>query len=386
METFDLAIIGGSISGLSLAYWLRDSDLRIAIFEEDKNIGFPLKCSGIVSERILDIFPELPKNIIEKRIGLARIFCENKDIELEVNALILNRPKLENWLFKKLEKKGIIFIWDRAERFYIRENLILRGLERGGAPFQGAGKDFPQDRKIAIKTKSKEYYLSKYIAGCDGCASITRRFFVDENPKRFYFAKFCYAKGKMPKELQVFLDRDYSEFFAWKFPRKKYIEYGLATKNRLYDKFERFIQSKNAQIEEVYGGTIPIGPTKSYFKYGLLIGDACAQTKPLTGGGIIYSLIASQIASEIIKKKNPNFKEYEKKWKKILGKEIRYQMLIRRMLEKMNNKNIVKLLTDIEKLSIENIKDYDFPITANLSNISKLTLAKLFLKYFRFLF
>ena len=364
MESFDLAIIGGSISGLSLAYWLADSDLNIAVFEEDRNIGFPLKCSGIVSERILEIFPKLPKSIIERRINLARISCGNREIELEVNALILNRPKLEDWLFRKLRRKGITFIWDRVEGFYIRDD----------------------DKRIAIKTKAKEYYLSKYVAGCDGPASITRRFFIDRDPDKFYFAKFCYAKEKMPEEFQVFLDRRYSEFFAWRFPRRKYVEYGLATKSGLYEKFEKFVQDKDVRIEEVFGGTIPIGPTKSYFKYGLLLGDSCAQTKPLTGGGIIYSLLASKIASEIFRKENPNFKEYEKKWKRVLGKEIGYQMLIRKMFERMNDKERVKLLAEVEKLDIGKIKDYDFPVTANLSNLSKFTLAKLFLRYFRFLF
>ena len=82
---------------------------------------------------------------------------------------------------------------------------------------------------------------------------------------------------------------------------------------------------------EIYGGLIPIGGVKPSFKGRIaLIGDAAAQVKPFTGGGLIYGFTCAKIASEtIIPKKPETLKTYDLFWRKRLAKQIFLGQLIR---------------------------------------------------------
>jgi digeranylgeranylglycerophospholipid reductase len=77
----------------------------------------------------------------------------------------------------------------------------------------------------------------------------------------------------------------------------------------------------------------------------LLVGDAACQLKPFSGGGVVYSLIASEICagacckaleSEKFNKSSlKNF--YEKIWKKVLSKGIKTGMFYRAILSKLSD-------------------------------------------------
>ncbi|ELZ44902.1 geranylgeranyl reductase [Halorubrum coriense DSM 10284] len=62
-----------------------------------------------------------------------------------------------------------------------------------------------------------------------------------------------------------------------------------------------------------------------------LLGDAAAQTKPFTGGGILYSMTAADIAASTIDPTAPSsLDRYETQWRDELATEIRLGSLIRR--------------------------------------------------------
>jgi len=51
IEKFDICIVGASIAGNYLCYLLSTTNLKIAIIEEHKEIGLPLQCAGIISQK-----------------------------------------------------------------------------------------------------------------------------------------------------------------------------------------------------------------------------------------------------------------------------------------------------------------------------------------------
>jgi flavin-dependent dehydrogenase len=62
-----------------------------------------------------------------------------------------------------------------------------------------------------------------------------------------------------------------------------------------------------------------------------LIGDAAAQTKPFTGGGIRYGMIAADRAAATIDPHEPDTLDaYERAWRDELGQEITLGRWIRR--------------------------------------------------------
>jgi flavin-dependent dehydrogenase len=61
-----------------------------------------------------------------------------------------------------------------------------------------------------------------------------------------------------------------------------------------------------------------------------LVGDAAAQTKPFTGGGILYGMTAADHAAREIDPERPGtLGDYERAWREALRTEIRLGHLVR---------------------------------------------------------
>ena len=77
---------------------------------------------------------------------------------------------------------------------------------------------------------------------------------------------------------------------------------------------------------------IPIGPPNRVTGHrSFLIGDAAAQTKPFTGGGIVYGMTAADHAAREIDPRRPGSLDgYETAWRDDLTREIRLGHWVRR--------------------------------------------------------
>ena len=90
-----------------------------------------------------------------------------------------------------------------------------------------------------------------------------------------------------------------------------------------------------------------------------LIGDAACQTKNPSHGGIIQGMIASQFLVKAITE-NKNYKRLLKP----LRRELRYNLFIRRVLDKLSENDLDKLLLLVKKANVRKILetyDRDFP-------------------------
>ena len=334
MFMYDITIVGGGVAGLYLANLIENKE--VLVLEEHKNLG-PKRCSGIVSKRINDL-ADFPKYCIEKEVNDAILNCGKTSVEININSIVLNKEKFEKYLLKKAERRAEI-------KFEKVEEII------------------PGDGGVRIRTKDKEY-KTRYIVGCDGPNSIVRRTLIGENPKKFYFGRFGYAKEKSSDYHEIFFDSKYSDLFAWKSPKRNKVEYGLICEKNLNNYYNTFLKDARPKITEEGFGVIPVNFFKYSFNKGVLIGNAAAQTKPLTGGGIIYSMSAAQIAAEELNKDNPDFLRYENRCKSFFEKEIKRQLMFRWIYSRLSDKRKEKLL---KSLAEGNFKlDMDFPMKSIL--------------------
>ncbi|PSP66725.1 electron transfer flavoprotein [Halobacteriales archaeon QS_1_69_70] len=78
-------------------------------------------------------------------------------------------------------------------------------------------------------------------------------------------------------------------------------------------------------------GAIPIGPPdRTVGRRSLLVGDAAAQTKPFTGGGILYGMRAADVAAREVDPRQPaTLDDYEQAWRAELRRDQRLGHLIR---------------------------------------------------------
>ncbi|MQG31279.1 MAG: NAD(P)/FAD-dependent oxidoreductase [SAR202 cluster bacterium] len=161
-------------------------------------------------------------------------------------------------------------------------------------------------------------------------------------------------------EVEVYLGRDIAPgFFAWLVPTQPgYALAGLLVRKNAPERFARFVSSRQAEgkitgsMDKPACWGIPLRPPrKTYSDRLLVVGDAAGQVKPTTGGGIFYSLLASEVASGAL---NLALNEdnlsanrlgaYQKKWKSLLSDELEVGYSARRVFEYLGDSHISSLI------------------------------------------
>ena len=108
-----IAIIGGGINGLYLAWKLAKRGEKITLFERKREIGNKV-CSGLFSERILDFIPE-SKKLIENKINFVLIHFPKKTIRVNFSKsfFLMSHYKLDNLVAELAQKAGVKIVLNR---------------------------------------------------------------------------------------------------------------------------------------------------------------------------------------------------------------------------------------------------------------------------------
>ena len=93
---------------------------------------------------------------------------------------------------------------------------------------------------------------------------------------------------------------------------------------------------------------LPVGPVRrTYGRRTLLVGDAAGLTKPVTGGGIFYSLLSASFAAETLVEAlaaddlgAKRLARYEARWRQRLGREIRTGGWFRHLLATLTDRDL----------------------------------------------
>ncbi len=308
----DVIIAGCGLAGGYINKLLGDSDVLVL----EKNRKIAPRDSGIVSARFFDLTKDIfdRKKFISHEITRMRINSAARSFVLDSDvpfAYVLKRESLLEF-FRK----------ERNVRYETIMNITY------------------SDDSVVVET-NKAVHEAKMIIGCDGAASVARRSAGIESPALY---TGMMARTNVDRnEINVFFNKFYSpDFFSWIIPQNN--EYGLVTGLNPRERLEHFRKSQNLKKGRTYSYPIPVGITKSYSNRLLLVGDACGQTKPVTCGGIVLSLMAARHAAAVAKTCNRFdsrvLAQYEKKWMHEFGNEIRKQMLFRRIYRNMSNRDI----------------------------------------------
>jgi len=332
---YDIIIVGSGVAGSYISSLL--ADFNVLVIEKDKKVI--LKDSGIVSKNFDNFFDDkkLIKDEIDEMVAVSPSGYKFSLNSESPYAYLLERKKFSFFL-RKMARKNCDVKYEKSEKIEYHDDFV------------------------SVITDKNEY-ACKIVIGCDGANSIVRQSAGIKNP-RLIMGLFSFSKVKKEK-IHIFFDKNYSdEFFSWVIPQNN--EYGLMAEKNAMAYLYRFMSDKEIKGGKILGSQIPIGFTKSFAKRTLLIGDACGQVKPLSGGGIIFSLAASRYAAETIKnafeKQRFDKKilyEYEKSWKNDFAGEIRKQLLFRKIYKKMNNRQIDMLFRKFGP-KIEKINDFDY--------------------------
>ncbi len=352
----DVVIVGGGVAGGYLAQRLKGLD--VVVIDRERKI-FP-RDSGIVSTRFDSFFG---KKFIKKEITEMKLISKK-------HSFFLNSPRPFAYV---LEREDLL-------KYLRKTNMRYETVRR-----VAVGRD------SVVTETDNDTYESKIVVGADGANSVVKRTLGIKQAK--IFVGIMARTEKMRHDtISIYFHKDYSkEFFSWIIPENN--EYGTITSGKAKDYLNRFRADMGLEAGDIYAYPVPINYTRSFGPRSLLIGDACGQVKPLTGGGIIFSMRAAAVAEKTIRSalEKQRFGEsfmsqYEAGWKKEFGFEIKKQLLVRSIYAKLSDKDVDNIFRDFGP-SIESVKDFDYDhFTRVWPRLPKTKLLKFALTKFPLLF
>jgi len=370
MKKYDVVVVGGGPIGGFVAKNIAEKGYNTAIFEEHKRIGTPLKCAGLVTPRVFDFFNFSKNKVVENKIYGANFHSPCGDVLTiggnKLHALVIDRPQFDQEIMNKANDAGV----------------ELRLGSKAISGIKNADKI-----ELEIKEECKVSKIKSFLLiGADGPHSKIRKTF--DFPQPTEFLKGIGAKATDinldPKYVEIFLGRNIAPgFFAWAIPTNKEgteARIGLCidetSKYTLKQCFNNLIKQKifkNIKIKNHIAGTIPLGALKKTTTSNvMLVGDAAAQVKPTSGGGIYPGLICARHCSSIAIDSLENYnyssrylRRYHALWNNEIGKELNRGMIFRKIIKNLDDNKIDKYLNKINNTKnidiICNYGDIDYP-------------------------
>jgi electron-transferring-flavoprotein dehydrogenase len=319
---YDFVVVGVGPAGARFARRAAESGFDVLALEKG-TVGTPLACSGHVSTDIWNYVPETAKDeLFQNRIYGANFYTGGPDTD---SHLFYKTEEISN-VIDRVELDRTLADCARRAGADVREGHTVTGIE-----------EHPDHVTVTVSVageRGTDTVDARMVAGCDGPISRVRQAVDLPEPAEKLHGVLAFT-DEIDHTDHVDVHLTVPEFFAWRIPRGEAgVEYGLAAPpgGDVNDRFEQLTESYGVETDRFCSGAIPIGPpdrvtTDRVF----LIGDAAAQTKPFTGGGILYGMTAADCAARHIDPDRPGSLEiYESAWRQTLSSEIRMGHLIRR--------------------------------------------------------
>ncbi|MFB6139004.1 MAG: geranylgeranyl reductase family protein [Halosimplex sp.] len=341
----DFVVVGCGPAGSRFARRAAERGRDVLAFEQGE-VGKPLACSGHVSTDIWDYAPEGARERLRQNVVYGARFHlggprGGPPGDPRPDGHATTTPKRTSGEFP-----AATYPFYKDEQV---SNVIDRvGLDRELADAaREAGVDLRENHtvvdveerpdRVRVEVRGPdgvETHEARMVAGCDGPKSRVRRALELPEPDELLHGVLGFSDEDDAGDF-VDVHLTVPEFFAWRIPRGEAgVEYGLATPpgDDVRERFDRFTADYGVKTDHRCSGLIPVGPPDSVTsRRAFLVGDAAAQTKPFTGGGILYGMTAADHAAREIDPRRPgSLADYESAWRADLEREIRLGHWIRR--------------------------------------------------------
>jgi len=360
-NTSDVVVVGGGPIGIHTAIRLADSGIDVTIIEDDAVIGKPRWCTGLISEDVFEKF-DISKSSLQRRVSSARVVSpfgsEMKFNNDKMQVCVIDRTKFDQELYKEAKERGVKFLLNS-------HCLDIKIGESCAELFiKSKGEHFVIRTKLCVLATGIKYALhNKLNLGLPD-------HFLDSIQSEF---RTTDVNG-----VEVYLGSVFApKSFAWVVPVEPGLSrIGVSSDANSYSYLMKLLDSsylkdratKTSKLR-IVKRPIPVGTIRKTFSSRLLVvGDAAGQVKPISGGGIYYGLLASNIASDVIIEafKQKRFDEsflsiYETKWKKKIGFELTIGLWMRNSFSNCTDEQIDSLVQLCSQPNILRIfEKYDY--------------------------
>lgn len=265
MMKYDVIIIGAGPAGLSCAWELSASKMKVLVLDKNPNPGNKICAGGM---RIEDV----------KKIGLPNKFIGIKD----KGFVTVDRQDFFNHAFKKVFQTNV----------EIKLGVNVKSIDS----------EF-------LTTNDNSKFGFKYLVGADGSNSIVRKSLGIPVNEKLVTIQYKLYKFKWNNLHFDFNKQLFNEGYGWIFPHTNHSKVGCGTLSggmpvkELKNNFKFWLRENRIETEGEKPMTFPINCDYRNFKYDniFLAGDAAGFADKVSGEGIHQALISGQEIARIIK-------------------------------------------------------------------------------------
>ncbi|HEX2227220.1 MAG TPA: NAD(P)/FAD-dependent oxidoreductase, partial [Candidatus Binatia bacterium] len=344
----DIDIIGGSAAGLFAGYLLAREGRRVRLFDANDVLNVDSR-TLITTSRLSDVLGFFPHEAIVNQIDQIDLYSPNRSVTVPMQKpdLVVERAAVVRLLAKKAVDAGV----------EIRGGCKLVDVTRGSAGLSLTIRDTHRDRTETVKTKT--------LIGADGMSSrVAKAAKASGHPTTPLLQAIVeLPKGSRPGTTKVWFEPNDTPYFYWLIPESStraavgfIAEDGKTARRTL----ERFLARIGLKALDMQSARIPayahsmrpwrrIAGCEVY-----LVGDAAAQVKVTTVGGLVTGLRGARAAANAILRRADFQDELQS-----LRRELSLHLMMRNALNRFGSDDYDKLLALLNPKTIQLLGTYN---------------------------
>jgi digeranylgeranylglycerophospholipid reductase len=337
----DVLIVGGGPAGLYSGLLLARAGCRVDLLEEHGVIGAPVHCTGVLAREAFDRFA-IPRHAILNELQTVRFVAPSgRAIEhrtADVEAVVIDRARFDRQLADEAERAGVRFHRVRVTDLIVHSDGVEAiGADqnfRGRAALLACGASYGLQRRLGLGTPRLMLQSAQAELPADRPGDVEVHFGSAAAPRGFAWAVPIHRPDRPYVRVGVMCDRDARRHFTRMLERLA-TPWGIRMTDRCQPRHK----------------ALPLVPIERTFAHRVLaLGDAAGLVKPTTGGGIYFSLLSAQLAVETLvpalaadRLSRECLAPYESAWRRQLGSELRWQIVLRRVAQRLSDRDIDRL-------------------------------------------
>ncbi len=341
----DVAIVGGGPGGMAAARSLAAGGWSVTVFEEHRQIGMPVHCTGVLAEDVVAAL-DLPPGAVLNPLSTVRFVAPAGHsfdyTTATTEAVVIDRAAFDEALGRRAELAGAT----------VRRGRRVIGI------------DVVDDAAVLTFADGDPVRARSVILACGANYAFQKRLGLGM-PSTFLQSAQLELPAERLGDVEIHFGSEIApKGFAWAVPVRRsygtFARIGVMADSDPAAYFSRMI----ARVRERWGvggpdtaaprrRMLPLGSVKRTFGERVLaVGDAAGLVKPTTGGGIYYSVVSGEIAAEVLGSRlavddlSANaMREYEQRWRTRFQSEFTAQLALRFVAQRMRDTDIDALFS-----------------------------------------